>query len=296
MTLKSLYKWTKKKHIDIVHQREIHAYISNGRKPWSKGYEPFKVNYISEILHDKNILDIFKNAKELPTHYGQFLDERVIEYPWLVSRSFSRPATVLDAGSITNHEYVLEHPFFKDIDLTILTAAPEDKCFFKKGISYVYADIRQLPFQTDWFDVIVCLSTLEHIGMNNEIYTSEKAFQESSFSDYLIAAKELKRVLKPGGVCFMSVPFGQYQNDIFQQQFDREMLESLKSEFSPSSFTERFYIYKADGWHISNLEECQDCTYFNIHNTKYFKEGSQLDYDQDFAAAARSVVLLELSK
>jgi hypothetical protein len=132
--------------------------------------------------------------------------------------------------------------------------------------------------------------------MNNEIYTSDKAFHESSTEDYLIAVRELRRVLKPNGRCLISVPFGRYQNDIFQQQFNLEMVEKIKQEFSPSQLTEEFYIYRSDGWQVSTLEECQDCEYFNVHKTKYFDKNSTLDYDEDLAAAARSIILLELFK
>ena len=55
-------------------------------------------------------------------------------------------------------------------ELTIVTLAPEPVAFTSLGVSYLYGDLRQLPFRDDWFDEVACLSTLEHVGMDNAVY------------------------------------------------------------------------------------------------------------------------------
>jgi hypothetical protein len=36
----------------------------------------------------------------------------------------------------------------------------------EKGTSYRYGDLRRFPLGDNWFDEIISISTLEHIGMN----------------------------------------------------------------------------------------------------------------------------------
>jgi len=43
-----------------------------------------------------------------------------------------------------------------------------------KGISYIFEDLRESCFRDDYFDIVVSLSTIEHIGLDNTMrYTHE---------------------------------------------------------------------------------------------------------------------------
>ena len=141
-------------------------FVRSGMKPWTKGYVEDKEHEIARVLREKSF-----RAAELPAGYGFRLDERIIEYPWLFSRLPEGPGRLLDAGSVLNFEFVLEQPALREKKIDICTLAPEPRCFWRKGISYVYEDLRQLPYCNDWFDWIVCLSTIEHVGMDNALYT-----------------------------------------------------------------------------------------------------------------------------
>jgi SAM-dependent methyltransferase len=287
------YQW----RLNTYYTRQLNIYTKNGCKPWSEGYELFKWNFINKVINDENILNKFYNRLPLPSQYGEFLDERVVEYPWLLSRLSSDKINLLDVGSTLNYPSIIEHRALLNKKIFLLTLAPEANCFWKKGISYIFSDARNLPFKDNLFDAIASISTLEHIGMDNTlIYTSDKRYKESCKFAFVETVKELHRVLKDGGRCFVTVPFGQYQYDEFQQQFDSEMVGLIESSFNPSSFTETYFQYKSGGWNVSTKEECINCKYFNIHKTKYYDKKSSLDYDKDFAAAARAVVALEMIK
>ena len=297
MLLKQLKSNWRQWRVETYRSKLIKQYIRNGRQPWSPGYGVFKWNLIEEVIADPQMLSKFNKSLPLPEKYGQFIDERIVEYPWLLSRIDRSPGSVLDAGSTLNHDLIVRHEALKNQKLTLLTLAPEENCFWNLGISYIFSDMRKLPFNDCLFDSVVSISTLEHIGMDNTLlYSSEAIYKQDSRYDFTIAVKELNRVLKPGGKCFVTIPFGHYQHDGFQQQFNSEMVEALKDAFNPKSFLELYYRYTKGGWNTSTREECKDCHYFNIHKTKYFDKNSSLDYDEDLAAAARAIVTLEMIK
>lgn len=272
-------------------QQRIRRYQANGCLPWTEGYDDHKWQVITDILKSGDI-ELFRQDLPLPPRYGWRLDERVVEYPWLFARLSETPGQMLDAGSVLNHRSVISHILERHKDLTIFTLAPEGIAFWQQAISYHYGDLRNLPFSDEWFDEIVCLSTLEHVGMDNRGYDPD-ASEKLDDTSYLVAASELWRTLKPGGVLFISVPFGQYQivewdGAPFMQQFDALMLGQLEACFEKSSIRKGFYQYQLEGWIVSTEDECSGSTYFNIHTAP--------DYDKDYAAAARAVCCMEIHK
>ncbi|MBA7710007.1 hypothetical protein ES703_118934 [subsurface metagenome] len=184
--------------VRIVRQANIRAYAMGGRKPWSYGYSYSKFNFIRKVLNDDDLMAKFRNLAPLPHGYGTRYDERVVEYPWALSRLSASEGKLLDAGSIFNFREIIEHPVVSIKDLTILTLAPEANAFWQRGISYHYGDLRQLPFRDNWFDEVCCISTLGHIGMDNRMYTKENTPREIGL-EAAQAVKELIRVLRPKG-------------------------------------------------------------------------------------------------
>src|SRR5207247_10845900 len=128
---------------------------------WTPEYVQARDRFISETLDDHQLLARFRSRRRLPRGYGVGLDERVIEYPWLFAQE--PVGRVLDAGSTLNHVHLLDRLLPRIDALTITTLVPEQPDFTSRGVSYVYADLRELPFRDGWFDSVVCLSTLEHV-------------------------------------------------------------------------------------------------------------------------------------
>ncbi len=110
------------------------------------------------------------------------------------------------------------------------------EAFQKKGVTYrildyvdtyhpdVVGDIQNLPLQDASEEAIVCLSILEHV--------------ENPFK----AAAEMHRVLKPGGLCFVYVPFLYYYHaekgyygDYWR--FTEDSLRLLFKDFSSIALT-----------------------------------------------------------
>lgn len=261
-------------------------YLLGGRKPWSVGYVAYRNEFTYKVLRDSTLCKQFRYNRPLPQGYGARLDERVVEYPWVISRLAEQSGHLLDAGSSLNQPALLELPGIRDKLVVVYTLAPEG-VVRRQNVSYVYGDLRHTILCDKLFDEIVCISTLEHIGMDNTlIYTCDERYHEAKLLDYLEALREFRRLLMPGGRLLFTVPYGAYQNLGWLQQFDRQMLCGAIRVFGGSLVDEAFYRYTPSGWVLSHSEACADSLYFDVHQG--------LGYDSDLAAAARAVACIEL--
>jgi SAM-dependent methyltransferase len=281
-------------------QKILQHYLQNGRIPWSPGYRLYKTQLITQSISDNSMLERFRCGDPLPASYGYGIDERCIEYPWLFAHLPANAKRILDAGSVLNYNFILNNPIFDNKKLHILTLAPEPKCFWQKEISYIYEDLRDIPIQNDYYDAIVCLSTLEHVGCDNTFYTLDKTFQEHHPEDFVLAMKEMCRVLKPGGILFISVPFGVYHHFGMLQQFDKKLLNCVFKSFEFSKIIENYYKYTSEGWQIAAVDDCAKCEYVDWITTAWQHSDSKLPcplpVEPDLAAAARAVACVQLIK
>lgn len=259
-------------------------YIASGRRPWARGYNEYKTVVISKIIKNRNFDQLISK-----NNYGYRIDERVIEYPWFFAKLTRKAGKLLDAGSILNYEYILDLPELSNKNIHILTLSPESNCYWKKGVSYVFEDIRACPYIDDYFDTIVSISTIEHIGLDNTLlYSNKSKHKENSYDTFLVAIREFKRILKEKGKLYITVPFGKHKNHKWFQIFNSNMIDMIIHEFQPNHYQEECFMYDKLGWHKSNREKSKNATYFDIHKNK--------NYDNDFAAASRAVICLELTK
>lgn len=267
----------------------IDAYLANGRKPWSVGYWEYRNNIIQLALQDSDLVHRFQSGLELHPQYGIRLDERVVEYPWILSRLADAPSRLLDAGSTLNLQFLLELPKLAQKNILIYTLAPEAVQVPRANISYFYGDLRNTIIKDEVIDEVVCISTLEHIGLDNtRLYTQNSRYQEAKLLDFHLALDEFRRVLIPEGRLFITVPYGKYQNFGWLQQFDRALLEKAIDAFGGRVESMSFYKYELEGWRLADADCCKDCEYFDIHHAS--------DYAPDYAAAARAVACVELVK
>lgn len=274
---------------DQIIQQRINDYLDNGRKPWSNGYAEYKEQEIKKVISTSEVLGSFKSNK-IPNNYGVGLDERVVEYAWIFSSLNGNRTNILDAGSTFNFEYLVSHPFIEAKDLFIHTYYPEEHCFFNNRISYIYGDLRELPYKDDFFEEIVCQSTIEHIDMDNSIYGYEPGNTVTNKSfEYLNAVTELERVLKPNGTLLLTFPFGKFENHGFFQQFDSEMLNRcLEVIGAKGTFELSFFRYLSTGWIKCTQEDCKEIYSYNPH--------TGVGKGEDGAAHCRSICCIKFIK
>ncbi len=247
----------------LKRQIEISLFRYKGRVPFARSYPACRDFYIERTIHNEDLLKVFREGLQLPSEFGVGLDERVVEYPWVLSKlsRYNARCQFLDAGSTLNHRFIMRHPLVERQKWTILTLAPERESFCNLGVSYVYDDLRAMPFRDQCFDTVFCISVIEHIGMDNTHYTHEDTYRQNRPQDYIRAVNEMKRVLRPNGWLFLTVPFGRYENHGWLQQFDSAMLLNLVSQFQPRKDERTFFRSTLDGWQMCAEDDCKYLTY-----------------------------------
>lgn len=266
-------------------------YFQNGQIPWSDGYWDYRNEQIAQSIADSKILDMLRQGI-LPGRFGYRLDERIVEYCWIFSQLPQEKIKLLDAGSTFNHEFIISNLDLSQIELSILTYAPEYPNFNEKRISYIYADLRDMPLRSEYYDVVVSQSTIEHIDMDNSMYGYEMDYhQEKGVKsyEYLKAVSEMLRVLKKGGKLLLTFPYGKYENHGFFQQFDEEMLDRILYLLDEKGkYVTYFFRYLPDGWVACKKEDCKDIEAFNPHTGR--GKGT------DGAAHCRSICCISFQK
>ena len=246
----------------------IEKYLNAGRIPWTPGYNEYKWEWILDTINNKSLLDSINTKEALPIDFGLGLDDRCVEYPWIFSKLSNQKKKILDAGSTFNFQQIVNFEMLKQKDLTILTYFPEKNNFNEKRISYVYSDLRDMPFRNELFDEVVCQSTIEHIEMDNSIYgyDLEKVTEEKKSYEYLKAINELLRVLKKNGLLLLTFPYGNYENHGFFQQFDKEMLGRIEELLKQNgNYSISYFMYKKNGWAFVAQQECDQSESYNPH-------------------------------
>lgn len=290
--LRKVYKNRQKRILKRKNDKINFLFFKNGQIPWSDGYLSHKVASIVKSITNAELLKQL-TQKKLPANFGYRIDERIVEYPWIFSNLKKDNSIFLDAGSTFNFGYILNNEILENKKKYIYTFYPEDISYTNKVISYVYGDLRELPFKENYFEEIVCQSTIEHIDMNNSIYgydlkstlieTTKKSYE------YLKVVNELLRVLKPEGQLLLTFPYGKFENHEFFQQFDREMVVRINDIMNDLGSCElTFFKYLPEGWIFSTQEDCDESESFNPHTQKGKKD--------DFAAHSRAICCIKFVK
>jgi SAM-dependent methyltransferase len=134
--------------------------------------------------------------------------ERTVEIPWALAR-YRGEQRVLDVGSAwtEEEEYLKGLAALGAAHLVGIDAAlpPRGQLPFE----LVQADVRQLPFAGSSFELVFCISTLEHIGFDNSVYGLSAERDPAGMAK---ALRELRRVLTVDGRLLVTVPCGELED------------------------------------------------------------------------------------
>lgn len=206
-----------------------------------------------------------RNGDERYGWDGRGFDERAVEYPWIFRRmkALTKPGDqVLDAGSILNHSRVLA--WWRAAMLppvSIVTLAHEGRAEVSNGVRYEFADLRRLPYRDEWFSAVLCISTIEHVGMDNTGYGASVPASSNPGAEAVLALRELHRVTRAGGTLLLSVPFGTPANRGWFRVFDEPALDQLTGTPGWTVSRRQFFRAQRDGWRECTAAQAADAGY-----------------------------------
>jgi SAM-dependent methyltransferase len=177
----------------------------------------------------------------------------VVEIPWVAQRIPEVAPRVLDTGTayapLVHHRLLYRLP----AEVTGADLTPFDL----PGVRSTVADLRELPFEDGWFDATLCISTLEHIGMDNRVYSADDSSDEQGD---LTALRELGRVTKSGGRVLITVPGGRDESFGWHRQYSAETFGSLVERAGLQPVEVDHFAYD-NGWRAVGAEELTNYSY-----------------------------------
>ena len=224
---------------------------------------------MKKVWDNRKLEDSFLKVPEF-TEIG----ERIVEYPFVLAKmielaSKSQSLYHLDVGCVLNNSIIKD--YVSKLSEMIWFLNPSVEPFqYNNNMGYIVSDIRKhrIPPSSITFDLVTCLSTLEHVGMDNIRYGGGKAEFEGYCEDpekfAMEATKRLLPLVKPKGRLLISVPFGPFEyvyiygkpNEPIYYTFNKEKLLALKECLV--GFKSEIIIYKVipgKGWYKASIDE-----------------------------------------
>lgn len=152
------------------------------------------------------------------------LHSRCIEYPFAASR-LGCANIILDVGTIKADQVWID--WLENLQAEVHATDYDEPLKPFNNITFHHADIRKLPLPDCFFDKIIAVSVIEHIGLEAPQVYANTVPKISNDGD-LEAVTELARVLKPGGELIMTLPFGMQEGLILGNQARNYTIESIK--------------------------------------------------------------------
>ena len=217
----------------------------------------------ASVLGQKN----FPAEIILPQNYGKGLPERVVEL-LLLKLSYSPNIRVLDVGhanAMDCHLKVLQSlprpSYITGID--IANPVYDSHLYYKQSM---IGDITKTPFSDGEFELIWCISALEHFGMDNSVYTEN--FERENTMD-IQAIHEMLRLLTTGGKLLITVPYGKYEDHGWFKNYDKEHWQRLINIVQSKAKVQEWYFRHTfgKGWSSVHPDELQYIGYYDQANS-----------------------------
>jgi len=202
--------------------------------------------------------------------HGGFSSGRSVEYSFLASNFFptNTGMRILDVGSGRSELTRLISKLggkrgweVYGIDISKFELVNDEKTL----PSVMRMDARLMGFRDNVFDWIICISTLEHIGIDLSHYLVDKVTYRRGD---LQALSEIFRILKKSGRVVLTIPFTDYRverSESISRKYTSELLSELAKDFQIKK--EEFYVYVNGIWRPCNRSDLEHELRANRYNT-----------------------------
>lgn len=223
-----------------------------GLKSWF--YNNYKyLNYpLSFYFVSKKITKPIKGIAELSKIFlfkfnlmNYTVNERIIERPFALNHLPNVKSRILDIGcadSILPLEMASLGHSVTGLDI-------KKYPFTHPNFNLLRGDITKLPLQKNSFDVVTCISTLEHMGL--EFALGEKP-QENLRKDKE-CMKIIYNLLKDDGKLILTTPFGEFKVRPEGRVYNQEEIEDLFKDFVIEE--QKYYLKEGKNWIKKEKEE-----------------------------------------
>ena len=229
------------KAICALQQRKI-IRVAKYRKSYRTGLEVpiYSLSERSMANNNNNSRSSDRGFKRLDIHnlLVGITSERLVEYEFVARNlvSSKKQAAILDIGSGSSLLAKAIGELGKGKWQVFRIDIAESNCDARM-------DARMTGFRKEVFSQVICISTIEHIGIGIN------SGDDDEHGD-LKTVKEILRILKKGGSAIISVPYGKIKK-LNYRVYDRYALSRLvavdNEEFSVAAKKE-FYCYDAGKW------------------------------------------------
>lgn len=229
------------KAICALQQRKI-IRVAKYRKSYRTGLEVpiYSLSERSTANNNNNNSSSDRGFKRLDIHnlLVGITSERLVEYEFVARNlvSSKKQADILDIGSGSSLLAKAIGELGKGKWQVFRIDIAESNCDARM-------DARMTGFRKEVFSQVICISTIEHIGIGINSGDDDE-------DGDLKTVKEILRILKKGGSAIISVPYGKIKK-LNYRVYDRHALSRLvavdNEEFSVAAKKE-FYCYDAGKW------------------------------------------------
>lgn len=202
----------------------------------------------------------------LPVPFGKKLPERVVEL-LLARLSYAPGKRVLDVGHANimecHRRMLVSLPAPKHLTgIDIADPVYDTRSLYERSIK---ADITNTGLPEGSFDLIWCISTLEHVGMDNSGYTETFATGSHMAAQ---AIKEMVRLTAPGGHVLITVPYGRYEDHGWLMNIDAARWQSLLAVARTNAKIEEWYFHHTPekGWSRAEPDALRAVGYLDQQN------------------------------
>jgi SAM-dependent methyltransferase len=129
-------------------------------------------------------------------------NSRVVEDSYVFSKLMGmKDGKAVDVGCVARHNYISPALALSGWDVYGVDIRSEWQ-FHHPNFHFLQEDIRHSTLPSNDFDLVTCVSTLEHIGL-----VGYYGNQEEVINGDAQAITQIKRILKPNGILLLTVPY-----------------------------------------------------------------------------------------